>query len=180
MDLSEETLYSTYLFLCLSLVPMCMYVCVCARICSSYTCGGQESGCCSLGGRPSYMFEIEDFTSLEFAKRAMLASQWALENLQPPPPKDWDYKYVLWHAASMLALGVKPKSPACIASTLLIKASPSHSATIFDDQTDPNRSYGKFKKLPVSQVRCSESMAGLCFFRLSIPTWKTELNPCAN
>lgn len=82
----------------------------------------------------------------------------------------------------MLSLGIKPKSPACVASTLLIKASPSHSATIFDDQADLNRSSGKFKRLPVSQVRCSESktMAGLCFFWPSIPTWKTELNPCAN
>lgn len=137
-----------------------MYVCVCAHECGSYKCGGQESGCCSLGGCPSYMSEIEYFTSLEFAKWAMLASQWALECLPPPPPKDWDYKYVLWHAASMLALGINPKPPACIANTLLVKASPSHSATIFDDQADLNRSYGKFERLSVSQVRCSESKTG--------------------
>lgn len=82
----------------------------------------------------------------------------------------------------MLTLGIKPKSPVCIASTLLMKASPSHSATIFDDQADLNRSYGKFKRLSVSQVRCSESktVVGLCFFRPSIPTWESELNSCAN
>lgn len=77
----------------------------------------------------------------------------------------------------MLTLGIKPKSPACVASTLLMKASPSHSATIFDDQADLNRSYGKLKRLSVSQVRCSEfkTVAGLSFH-----IWKTELNPCAN
>lgn len=65
---------------------------------------------------------------------------------------------------------------------LLIKASPSHSATVFDDQADLNRSYGKFKRLSVSQVRSSESktVVGLCLYRPSIPTCKSELNPCAN
>lgn len=49
------------------------------------------------------------------------------------------YDMWLWESNSKL--------PVCIASTLLIKSSPSQYATIFDGQTGLNRSHGKFKRL---------------------------------
>lgn len=123
-------------------------------------------------------------TSLELSRKALLCHLVSsrVSCLHPPRTSIISVYYDTWLLCWLWARTQVFRLPALIASTVLIKSSPSRLATIFASQTELNRTRGKFTRLLVSQVRCCENRpaARPCFLRLTILTRKTELNPGVN